>query len=338
MLKTQYLGLELAHPLVASASPLTKTLAGIRALEDGGVSAIVMHSLFEEQIEYESHSLDHYFGYQAESYAEALSYFPDLGHYNLSSDEYLNLIQKAKAAVNVPIIASLNGISPGGWTEYARQIQQAGADGLELNLYYIAANPELSATEVEDSLLSVVREVRASITIPLAVKIGPYFTALGHTAHQIAAAGAQALVLFNRFYQPDFDLETLQTTPHLNLSTPADLRLPLRWVAILYGRVSAQLALSGGVHSGLEAAKALLAGAQVVMTTSELLQKGPDRAREMVSELSDWLQTNEYASVDQLRGSLSQQNSPDPAAFERAGYMKVLASWSPEPTSSLPQG
>ena len=326
-LTTSYLGLQLKNPLVASASPLSKKLDGVRRLEDAGISAVVMYSLFEEQIVHEGAALDHYLTRGTDSYAEALTYFPDLGSYNIGPDSYLELIQKIKQAVQIPVIGSLNGISTGGWIDYARRIQDAGADALELNIYYIPTDPLRTSKELEQSYIDLVKDVRQQVRIPLAVKLSPYFTALPNLAAQLSAAGANGLVLFNRFYQPDLDIETLEVVPDLVLSTSTELRLPLRWIAILYGRIKADLALSSGVHSGEDIVKSLMAGAKVAMTTSELLAKGIGRAGEMITELQAWMEKFEYESVRQMIGSMSQQAVNEPAAYERANYMKALTSY-----------
>jgi dihydroorotate dehydrogenase (fumarate) len=325
-LTTTYLGLQLKNPLVASASPISKKLDGVKRLEDAGVSAVVMYSLFEEQIIHESLALDHYLSRGSESQPEAQTYFPDLDHYNVGPDSYLELIQKIKAAVQIPVIGSLNGATNGGWVDYARRIQEAGADALELNIYQIPTDPAIPAQEVERAYIDIVRCVRSQVTIPLAVKLSPYFTSLPNLAAQLAESGANGLVLFNRFYQPDLDIETLEVVPNLVLSTSEELRLPLRWVAILYGRVQVDLALSTGVHTHVDAIKALMAGANVVMTTSELLQKGIHRASEILADLRGWMEKFEYESVRQMTGSMSQKSVADPAAFERANYMKALTS------------
>jgi len=326
-LSTHYLGLSLKNPLVASASPLSKKLDGIRRLEDAGVSAVVMYSLFEEQIIHESLALDHYLTRGSESFAEALTYFPDLGRYNVGPEGYLELIRKAKEAVEIPIIGSLNGVSTGGWVEYAHRIQEAGADALELNLYYLPTDPAITAAELEETYLTLVADVRKQVQIPLAVKLSPFFTALPNFCKRLAEVGVNGLVLFNRFYQPDFDIETLEVVPSLNLSTSEELRLPLRWIAILYGRVKCDLALSSGVHTGQDVIKALMAGAKVAMTTSALLKNGVKRATEILSEVQEWMETFEYQSVKQMIGSMSQQAVAEPAAFERANYMKALLTY-----------
>jgi dihydroorotate dehydrogenase (fumarate) len=334
-LTTGYLGLPLKNPIVASASPLSRDLEGIRRLEDAGAAAVVLPSLFEEQITQESRELDHFLSYGADSFAEALSYFPEMGSYNTGPEGYLDLIRQAKEAVEIPVIASLNGVSRGGWTHYARLMEQAGADALELNIYYIATDPTLSSAIVERMYVDVVREVRASLQIQLAVKVGPYFSSMAHMAGSLAAAGADALVLFNRFYQPDFDLQNLEVVPHLVLSTSNDLRLPLRWVAILYGRIPVDFAITSGVHTHEDVLKAMMAGANVAMLASELLEHGVDRIGEILQDMAGWMEANEYESVAQMRGSMSQRHVAEPAAFERANYMKVLNSFRPDPTGLL---
>lgn len=333
-LSTTYMGMTLKHPVVPSASPLSTTLDGIRRLEDAGASAVVMYSLFEEQIMAESQALDHYLSYGTESYPEALDYFPSMTSYNVGPEGYLDLIAKAKAAVDVPIIASLNGVSSGGWIEYARYMQEAGADGLELNIYYIPTDPTLDSHDVEEMYLNVVRDVKASVQIPVAVKLGPYFSAFANMANRLHDAGANALVLFNRFYQPDFDLDALEVVPNLVLSSSHELRLPLRWVAILYGQVPVDFAITSGVHTYTDVLKGLMAGAKVTMMASELLRNGEQRIGQIVGELQQWMDENEYESVAQMQGSMSQRNVAEPAAFERANYMKVLQSWRQDPTGA----
>jgi len=288
---------------------------------------VVMYSLFEEQIVHESLELDHYLNLGTESFAEALTYFPDLDHYNVGPEEYLKLIQKLKGTVDIPIIASLNGDTMGGWVEYAKRIEEAGADALELNVYYMPSNFDLSSQEVEQAYIDLVREVRRQVHIPLAVKLGPYFTALPAFAGRLVAAGANGLVLFNRFYQPDLDIETLEVVPDLVLSDSRELRLPLRWIAILYGRVQADLALTSGVHTSVDVLKAMMAGAKVSMMASELLQNGIGRINELLAELQDWMETYEYESIRQMCGSMSQRAVAEPEAFERANYMKALSSF-----------
>jgi dihydroorotate dehydrogenase (fumarate) len=334
-LTTTYLGLPLKNPVVASASPLSRDLEGIRRLEDAGAAAVVLPSLFEEQITQESRELDHFLSYGADSFAEALSYFPEMEGYNTGPEGYLNLIRQAKQSVEIPVIASLNGVSRGGWTQYARLMEQAGADALELNIYYIATDPSMSSGVVERMYVDVIREVRASLQIQLAVKVGPYFSSMAQMAGSMAAAGADALVLFNRFYQPDFDLQNLEVVPHLVLSSSDELRLPLRWIAILYGRIPVDFAITSGVHTHEDVLKAMMAGANVAMMASELLENGVGRIGEVLHNMGQWMEANEYESVAQMRGSMSQRHVAEPAAFERANYMKVLHSFRPDPTSLL---
>ncbi len=334
-LTTSYMGMTLKHPVVPSASPISQSLDGIKRMEDAGASAIVMYSLFEEQIEGESHLLDHYLSYGSESFAEALDYFPEMDSYNVGPDSYLDLIQRAKAATSIPIIASLNGVSTGGWTEYALRMQEAGADGLELNIYYIPTDPAMSGADVEQMYLDVVREVKESVSIPVAVKVGPFFSSFANMANRFQQTGADALVIFNRFYQPDFDLERLEVAPNLALSTSSELRLPLRWIAILYGRVPIDFALTSGVHTVDDVLKGVMAGANVTMMTSELLRNGVERIEQIVNELTIWMEEREYVSIAQMQGSMSQKNVAEPAAFERANYMRVLQSWQQDPTGVL---
>jgi dihydroorotate dehydrogenase (fumarate) len=334
-LSTTYMGLKLKNPIVPSASPLSTSFSGIRRMEDAGAAAIVMYSLFEEQINFESNWIDHYLSYNTNAYAEALDYYPDLGRYNVGPDEYLNLIWRAKQSVDIPIIGSLNGVSTGGWIEYARKIEEAGADGLELNLYYIPTETSQDSASVESMYLDVLRDVKRTVSIPVAVKVGPFFSAFGHMATQFADAGASALVLFNRFYQPDFNLDTLEVEPHLVLSNSNEMRLPLRWVAILYGRVPVDFAITSGVHTHLDVIKGLMAGANVTMMASELLRNGVERIGDILGDVSQWMEEREYESVEQMQGSMSQINVAEPAAFERANYMKVLQSWRMDPTGVL---
>ena len=334
-LSTSYLGLNLKHPVVPSASPLSDGLDKLRRLEDAGAAAVVMYSLFEEQIVGESHLLDHFLSYGTESFAEALDYFPEMDSYNVGPHGYLDLISKAKKALSIPIIGSLNGVSTGGWVEYARMIQEAGADALELNIYYIPTDPAMSGAEVEQMYLDVVHDVKASISIPLAVKLGPFFSSFANMAMKLTTAGADGLVIFNRFYQPDFDLERLEVVPNLVLSSAWEMRLPLRWVSILYGRVPVDFAITRGVHTYEDVLKGIMAGAKVTMMASELLRNGVGRINLVVKELERWLEEHEYDSVKQAQGSMSQKNVAEPAAFERANYMKVLQSWKFDPTGVL---
>lgn len=329
-LTTTYLGLKLKNPLVASPSPLAEKVENVKKMEAAGISAIVMYSLFEEQIIHESLELDHFLNRGTESFAEALTYFPDVGRYSLAPEKYIHALEKTKRAVNIPVMGSLNGVSTGGWIEYARKIQDAGADGLELNLYYIPTDLSLTSSQLEDNYVRLVSDVRAKVNIPLAIKLAPFFTALPNFASRLVEAGANALVLFNRFYQPDLDLETLEVVPNLVLSNSDELRLPLRWIAILYGKVKADLALTSGVHTREDAIKAIMAGANVAMTTSALLKRGTVAIQQILTGMEEWMVAHEYESVQQMRGSMSQGAVTDPAAFERANYMKVLNSFNPQ--------
>ncbi len=326
-LTTTYLGLQLKNPLVASASPLSKKLDTVRRIEDAGAAALVMYSLFEEQITHESHELDHYLERGTHTFAESLSYFPDLNYLNLGPEPYLEHLHKTKQAVSIPVIGSLNGISSGGWVEYAHRIEQAGADALELNIYYLPTDPDLSGAELEEDYVQLVRDVRAKVKLPIAVKLSPYFTALPNMARRFVEAGANALVLFNRFYQPDFDLEEFEVVPNLVLSTSHDLRLPLRWIAILYGRIHADFALTSGVHTAQDVLKAMMAGANVAMMTSTLLENGVGRIMHILTDLQEWMEEHEYESIEQMRGSMSQQAVAEPAAFERANYIRALSTF-----------
>jgi dihydroorotate dehydrogenase (fumarate) len=327
-LSTTYLGLNLKNPLVASASPLSKKIDRACKLEEAGISAIVMYSLFEEQIIRESLELDHYLSRAANAFPEALSYLPDGGLYGVSPEKYLNQVAGLKKALEIPVIGSLNGVSKGGWTSYARRIEEAGADALELNMYYLATDPNMSSSDVENTQVELVAEIKSAIKIPLAVKIGPFVTSIPHFAKRLADAGADGLVLFNRFYQPDFDLEELEVVHSLDLSTSAELRLPLRWISILYGKVNADFALTSGVHTSRDLLKAMMAGAQVAMIASEILWDGSvQRVRDILTHAKTWMEEHEYQSIKQMQGSMSQKSVKDPAAFERANYMKVLNSF-----------
>lgn len=326
-LTTNYMGMNLKNPVVPASSPLSETLDGIRRLEDAGAGAVVMYSLFEEQITLESHQLDHYLSHGTESFAESLSYFPDMETYHVGPQEYLDLLSSAKESVGIPIIGSLNGVSTGGWIEYAREIEAAGADGLELNVYYIPTNPNMPGAEVEQIYLDVLHDVKSSVSIPIAMKLSPYFSATANMALRLSEGGTDALVLFNRFYQPDFDLDNLEIVPHLVLSSSFEMRLPLRWVAILFGRVTSDLAITSGVHDYEDVLKAMMAGARVAMMASELLENGVQRIGEILDDMVRWMEEHEYESVAQMQGSMSQQNVAEPAAFERANYMKVLGSY-----------
>ncbi len=326
-LRTQYLGRTLASPLVLSASPLSETLDNLRRAEDAGAGAVVLQSLFEEQLTIESTDLDHHLTYGADSYAEALGYFPNVGSFDFGPHDYLEHVRRAKAAIGIPVVASLNGVSAGGWVEYARAIESAGADALELNVYYIPTDPQLSGAAVEDTYVELVQAVRAAIAIPLAVKLGPFFSAFANLARRLDGAGADALVLFNRFYQPDLDVERLEVVPNLTLSTSSELRLRLRWVAILYGHVRAALAVTGGVHDAVDVLKAMMAGASVAMMASELLAHGVAHLATVRADLLHWMEEHEYESIAQMQGSMSQRHVAEPAAFERANYLRVLRSY-----------
>lgn len=326
-LTTKYLGIKLKNPIVPSASPLSYSLDSMKQLEDAGASAIVMYSLFEEQIAHERSELLHYLSHGTDSYAEALSYFPEVQHYNSGPDEYLNNIRNAKKSLDIPIIGSLNGVSVGGWIEYAKKIQDAGADALELNIYYIPTNPDVSSSELENKYLEVAKTVKKSVTIPVAVKLSAFFTTMANMARKFDDIGIDGLVLFNRFYQPDIDLESLEIEPNIILSTPQALRLPMRWIAILHGRIRANLAASSGIHTSDDVLKMLMAGADVTMMCSSLLKHGPEHIKKTLSEVEKWMSEHEYVSVQQLKGSMSQKSVADPAAFERANYMKSLHSY-----------
>jgi dihydroorotate dehydrogenase (fumarate) len=326
-LSSNYLGLHLKHPFMPGASPLVDNLDVVKRLEDAGASAIVMHSLFEEQISSERLASIYHMEMYAESYAEALSYFPKASDFEMGPEHYLEHIRRIKETVAVPVIASLNGSTPGGWTRYAREMQQAGADALELNVYHLATDPMESGEEVEKRLLEVCRIVRQAVTIPVAVKLSPFFSALPNLACKLDDVGINGLVLFNRFYQPDIDLETLQIVPQLHFSTSAELLMRLRWTAILSGRIQADIAVSGGVHTHLDAIKAVMAGAHSVQVVAALLTHGPDFLRTLVSSVAQWMHEHEYDSLRQMQGSMNLLRTPDPAAFERANYMRILQSW-----------
>lgn len=326
-LTTSYLGLKLANPIVAASSPFSKKVDNAKRLEDAGVAAIVMYSLFEEQIIHESRELDHFLTRSANVSAEAADYFPDMGDFNLEPDRYVDLVAQLKKTVKVPVIGSLNGVSPGGWTSYAKKIEAAGADALELNLYYLATDENLTSQQVEDNYVALVKQVKSAIRIPLAVKLSPFFSALPNVAKRLVAAGADGLVLFNRFYQPDLDLDALEVVPSLHLSTSDELRLPLRWTAILSGKTKADIALTTGVHNANDVVKGIMAGAKVTMVASEILAHGPSRIGQLVKGLSTWMTEHEYTSVKQMTGAMSQKSVAEPAAFERANYITALNTW-----------
>jgi len=326
-LSTTYLGLRLKNPLVASASPLCEDVDNIRRMEDAGAAAVVLHSLFEEQIDFESQHLDRFLSQGTESFAESLSYFPAMANYRLGPDEYLEHIHRTKAAVRIPVIGSLNGVSTGGWIRYAKMIQEAGADALELNVYYIPTDPEMGSAQVEQIYLDLVRDVKGTLKIPVAVKLGHAFTAMANMARRLDQAGADGLVLFNRFYQPDLDLEKLEAVPHLTLSNSYELLLRIHWVAILYEHIRADLAVTGGVHTAQDVLKVMMSGARVAMMTSALLKSGIGCLAKVRTDLLAWMEEREYASIRQMRGSMSYRSVAEPAAFERGNYMKVLSSY-----------
>jgi dihydroorotate dehydrogenase (fumarate) len=323
-LSTKYLGLRLRSPLVVAASPLSRDIASIRHMEEVGAAAVVLYSLFEEQLRQEELDLDYHLAAGTESFAESLTYFPQPSEFHTGPEGYLDHIRKAKAATSVPIIASLNGSTLGGWTKFAGAIERAGADAIECNIYYIPTDPTLAAEAVENTYVEILRAVKSTVTIPVAVKLSPFFSNLAHVAHRLDSTGADGLVLFNRFYQPDVDLETLEIRPNVLLSTPHALRLPLTWIGILYGRVKAGLAATGGVHSAEDVIKLLMVGANVAMMCSALMRHGINHLRHVERELREWMEEHEYESVAQMQGSLSQLKCPDPQAFERAQYMRAV--------------
>ncbi len=323
-LTTNYLGFALKNPLVVSPSPLCDNIDNIKRMEDVGASAVVLHSLFEEQITLLSNELDSNLSLGAESFAEAITYFPYLSDFRMGPDAYLEHIHKAKQSVSIPIVGSLNGVSKGGWVEYARKIQSAGADALELNIYFIPTDPNMTDNYISDMYVDLVKEIKKVVTIPLAVKIGPYFTSLPNIARNLVDAGANALVFFNRFYQPDFNLDNLEVTPHINLSTSNELLLRLRWVAILYGRINVDFAITGGVHTAEDVVKSMMAGAKVAMMTSALLKYGIPHLGTVLKKLEQWMNEREYDSIEVMQGSMSQKSVNEPAAFERANYMQAL--------------
>ncbi len=331
-LTTTYMGLELRSPLVVgAAAPLTEDIDKIKRMEDAGAAAVVLHSLFEEQLHLDQLELHHHLVQGTHSFAESLTYFPEPEFFHVGPDVYLNHIRQAKESVDIPIIASLNGNTPGGWTEYARQIEQAGADALELNIYTVPNVLDLEGAELEQQYLSVVRAVRAAVTIPVAVKLSPYFTNLANMAKRLTLEGANGLVLFNRFYQPDIDIDELEVRPNVILSSPYDMRLPTRWIAILYGRISTDFAATGGVQRGTDVIRMMMAGAKVVMIVSALLRHGIEHLQDIDRELRHWMTEHEYASVQQMQGTMSQINCPNPNEFERAQYMKAVQDYRPHP-------
>lgn len=326
-LSTHYLGLNLKSPLVASASPLCESIGDIRRMEDAGISAVVLPSLFEEQLRLESEGLDADLSRGEGSFGESLSFFPDLRNYNLGPEGYLELIRWAKQAVAIPVIGSLNGVSLGGWLRYAALIQQAGADAIELNLYNVITDPDVSSVRAEQDYCEIVSQVKAAVSIPVAVKLSPFFTSLPYFAQRLDEAGADALVLFNRFYQPQFDLEALDVVPSINLSSSDELLVRLHWVAILYDQLRASLAITGGVHTAEDILKSMMAGARVAMMTSALLKHGVEYARFVLEQLRRWMDEHEYESIRQMQGSMSRRSAPRAGAFERVNYMRVLSSY-----------
>jgi dihydroorotate dehydrogenase (fumarate) len=326
-LTTTYMGLQLKNPIVASASPLCDSVDKIRLLEDHGIAAVVLPSLFEEQLIADSESVDVDLSRGAETFPESASFFPALMDYNLGPDGYLELIRKAKESVRVPVIGSLNGISPGGWIQYARDIEQAGADAIELNIYSLVTDPSRTASEVERGYCDLVNKMRQNLTIPIAIKISHFFSAVVNFASRLDASGANALVLFNRFYQPDLDIEQLEVVPSLTLSHPTELLLRLHWVAIIHGHIRADMAITGGVHSAEDVLKSMMVGARVAMMTSALLQRGVEHLDDVHAGIIRWMEEHEYESIRQMCGSMSQRNAPNPADYERANYMRVLSSY-----------
>jgi len=324
---TTYLGLKLKSPIVPSAGPLSEKISNIREMEDAGAGAVVLYSIFEEQIEHDQLELDHHTSSHTESFAEATSYLPTPFEFKLGPEEYLDHIRKAKEAVDIPIIASLNGKSAGGWIEYAKRMEQAGADALELNIYKLAADPNISPIEVEKSYIDILLAVKMNTSIPIAVKMHPFFTSVGWMSGQLDKCGANGLVMFNRFYQPDIDLEKLEVVPNVILTTPMAMRLPLRWIAMLYGRINADLAATSGIYSAEDVIKMVMAGAKVTQMLSALLKFGIGHIADVTTNLKAWMEEKEYESIEQMRGSMSYMNVDDPAKFERANYMKVLQSY-----------
>ncbi|MBK6795414.1 MAG: dihydroorotate dehydrogenase-like protein [Acidobacteria bacterium] len=328
-LSTKYMGLNLRTPLVVSASPLSENLDNIRKMEDAGASGVVIYSLFEEQITSDRLELHHHLTYGTDSYAEALTYFPEPSEFHLGPEGYLNHIRKAKEAVKMPVIASLNGTSAGGWTNYAKEMQQAGADALELNIYYIPTDVDLTGAQVEQTYLDILSMVRDVVTIPVAIKLSPFFSSLANVARRLDQGGADGLVFFNRFYQPDISLEHLEVRPNIILSTPQALRLPMRWIAILHGRIKASLAATSGIHTAQDVLKIMMVGADAAMLCSVLYRHGIDHIKNMEREIETWMSEHEYNSIRQMQGSMSQENCSDPSEFERAQYVKALHSFKP---------
>ena len=326
-LRTEYMGLALKNPLVPSASPLSSSVDNIKRMEDAGAAAVVLHSLFEEQIEFEAEALGHFLEYGTESFAEAITYFPAHDQFWREPEDYVELIRKAKEAVDIPIIPSLNGVSPGGWTGYAKRFEEAGADAVELNVYFIPSRFNLMSYDIEDLYVKLLRSVKQHVSIPVAMKLSPFFSAMPHVASMLDAEGTGALVLFNRFYQPDIDIEELDVMSNLQLSTPVDMRLPMRWIAILYGHLNCSMALTSGIHSSEDIIKAVMVGADVANVCSVLLKQGIDQIGPLLAGVTAWMEEHEYESIEQMKGSMSHKSVPEPAAFGRANYMKVLQSY-----------
>lgn len=335
-LTTRYMGLELRSPLiVGAAAPLTEDVGNLKRMEDAGAAAVVLHSLFEEQIRKDSLELHHHLEYGTHSFAEALTYFPEPDFFHVGPEAYLEHIRRAKSSVDIPIIASLNGSTTGGWIDYARQIEQAGADALELNIYNIPTDIDLPGFALEQQYVEVVSTVRAAVNIPVAVKLSPYFSNMANMAKRLSEAGANGLVLFNRFYQPDIDVDELEVRPHVLLSTPQNMRLPMRWIAILYHRVNVDFAATSGVHRATDVVRMCMAGAKATQMVSVLLRHGIEYLRSIHLDLVQWLEEHEYESIQQLQGTMSQQNCPDPHEFERAQYMKAVQSFHPNWMASV---
>lgn len=326
-LKTNYMGLQLQHPIVASAGPLSGTLEGMKRLEDGGVSAVVMFSLFEEQIRHENEAFSYLMESGSQSFAESLSYFPEMDDFQVGPENYLNLLRQASESLDIPVIGSLNCVTGEGWMDYAQQMQQAGAAGLELNIFSVEADLAVTSAEIEQRYVDIIQAVKSTVSIPVALKLSPFFSATGHVAKRLDEAGADALVLFNRFYQPDINIQELEVQPSLELSSAEEIRLPLQWIGLLHGKIDASLAATRGVERPDEVIKYLLAGADVVMTTSALLRHGPSYANILLEGLKAWMEARRFSSVDKVRGVMSQAKVANPSAFQRANYIRVLESY-----------
>ena len=326
-LSTKYLGLTLKNPLVLSASPLSKKVDNVKKLEDAGASAVVVYSLFEEQLTIESLTFDYFLTRGSESFAEAITYFPDLENFRIGPEKYINHIRKLKESIDIPVIGSLNGVSTGGWINISKEIEQAGADALELNIYYVPTDSELGSQSIEDANIQIISEIKNNINIPLSVKLSPFYTSLPNVISRMEKAGADGFVLFNRFFQPDLDVNNFEIVPNLDLSTSKDLLLPLRWIAILYGNINADFALTSGIHSGIDMVKSIMAGSSVCMSASEILKEGISRVPKMLQEFSSWMQANDYSSIEQMKGAMSQKSVAEPAAFERANYLKAFSTY-----------